>query len=195
MSRQTKPRSEPTAGFAYLIAGPDGLFKIGRSVKPDKRVRQIAPKRFDLRLLFAIPTANPESLEGWLHQAFAHRRVKGEWFRLTEEEVALMRSIPSADSPADLPAAVLALRQVNEADGFTWGEKCDATGVPSHGRKQINVRVDAATEELIERLKPAVAAALGVDITATDLVRLGMQAMAKQYLPPPETDKKGGKKS
>lgn len=63
-------------------------------------------------------------------------------------------------------------------------------------RKQINVRVDGATEELIEKLKPAVGAAIGIDVTVTDLVRLGMAELAKRYLPPDveKAGAKGGKK-
>lgn len=62
-------------------------------------------------------------------------------------------------------------------------------------RKQINVRVDVATEELIERLKPAVSAAIGIDVTVTDLVRLGMLELAKRHLPAEVEKPKGGKKS
>lgn len=68
-------------------------------------------------------------LEKYLHQAFSHRRVKLEWFRLTEEDVKLIRSITAADGVDDLPSAIAAQHTINEANGFGWGERDDAAEV------------------------------------------------------------------
>lgn len=51
-------------------------------------------------------------------------------------------------------------------------------------RKQLNVRVDDETEDLVEQLLPAVTAALGVKVSQSDLFRLGMKELAAKYLPP-----------
>lgn len=65
-------------------------------------------------------------------------------------------------------------------------------------RKQINVRVDEATETLIAQLQPAVTAAIGLDVSLSDLIRLGMQELARKYLPagdpPSAPDKPKGKR-
>ena len=53
-------------------------------------------------------------------------------------------------------------------------------------RKQINVRADAETEELMNRLIPAVSAAIGLKVNQSDLFRLGLIALRKQYLPEDE---------
>lgn len=59
-------------------------------------------------------------------------------------------------------------------------------------RKQLNVRVDDATDDLIERLRPAVSAAIGLEVSLADLVRLGMLELAKKYPPhPPEPRPEG----
>lgn len=50
-------------------------------------------------------------------------------------------------------------------------------------RKQINVRVDDETEELMRALVPAVSAAIGLSIGQSDLFRLGLLELKKKYLP------------
>jgi hypothetical protein len=49
-------------------------------------------------------------------------------------------------------------------------------------RKQINVRVEPDTELLIERLIPAVRSRLGLPISQSDLIRLALQSLAREYL-------------
>jgi hypothetical protein len=50
-------------------------------------------------------------------------------------------------------------------------------------RKQINVRADAETEALMIRLIPVISAAIGLKVNQSDLFRLGLIALRKQYLP------------
>lgn len=48
-------------------------------------------------------------------------------------------------------------------------------------RRQLNVRVDDETERRIARLLPLVTAAVGIQVTVTDLVRLGMIELERKY--------------
>jgi len=50
-------------------------------------------------------------------------------------------------------------------------------------RKQINVRLDQETEKRVERLLPAVTAALGIKVSQSDLFRLGMIELERKFLP------------
>lgn len=59
-------------------------------------------------------------------------------------------------------------------------------------RKQLNVRIDAATDDLIERLRPAVSAGIGLDVSLAELVKLGMLELAKKYPPAPATQSPEG---
>lgn len=52
-------------------------------------------------------------------------------------------------------------------------------------RKQVNVRVDAATEDLMARLLPVVSAAIGIAVSQSDLFRLGLIELEKKFAPPP----------
>jgi hypothetical protein len=49
-------------------------------------------------------------------------------------------------------------------------------------RKQINVRVNDDTRALIEQLVPAVSAAIGLEVTFSDLFRLGLLELKGKYL-------------
>lgn len=194
MSHPPKTPTESAVGFAYLIAGPDGLFKIGHSASPEQRMRQIAPKRLALSLLVAIPTGDPAALEGWLHQAFSHRRVKGEWFLLTEEEVGLICSIPAANAMSDLPAAVLALRQVNESNRFVWGMQGEKVTVPSFGF--FNCRPEAEVWDDIDAVRELAAKLFPVRFSDSELLRLSVAALKRELQAKvAEMEKpKGGKK-
>ena len=51
-------------------------------------------------------------------------------------------------------------------------------------RKQFNVRADEETEARVERLLPMVKRALGLEVTISDLFRLGMIELERRYGPP-----------
>lgn len=60
-------------------------------------------------------------------------------------------------------------------------------------KKQMNFRADVQTRESIEQLIPVVSAALGIEVTLSDIMRLGVQSLKKQYLGEPKN--KPGKSS
>jgi hypothetical protein len=98
------------------LAGPiDGAYKIGHSRNPESRVTGLNLP-VEPALLATVTTSRKGWLEAYMHAAFSHRRTRGEWFRLTDEEVALVCSVSHADTPDDLPAAVVALHDANERE-------------------------------------------------------------------------------
>lgn len=60
-------------------------------------------------------------------------------------------------------------------------------------RKQLNIRLDAETEDRVERLLLAVSASLGLKVSQSDLFRLGMIELEKKF-PTEPAAKKGAKK-
>lgn len=79
------------ACYVYLMVDTsNGYHKIGISNRPDYRektlqsekptIERICAKQFPSRLI-------AQAIESALHTAFAAKRVRGEWFNLTEEEV------------------------------------------------------------------------------------------------------------
>lgn len=87
------PVFEPS-GYVYLLRAHDGLYKIGHTANPDNRLRT-----FEVRLPFfveyehLIPCENRLKAEATLHSRYAAQRVHGEWFRLTDTQVAEIKAI------------------------------------------------------------------------------------------------------
>jgi hypothetical protein len=74
-------------GYVYLLQLGD-IYKIGMSTKPRRRSRQIGAP-----LIHKIAVADMEEAEAALHRRFKNKRVRGEWFRLTPEDVTWIKSI------------------------------------------------------------------------------------------------------
>jgi hypothetical protein len=84
----------------YLIA-LDGLHKIGFSADPSERLPQVAPGG---RIVHHFPSSLPHQVERALHRRFDHCHVRGEWFRLSDDEVDLICRLARTDAADDLPA-------------------------------------------------------------------------------------------
>lgn len=131
---------EPSPGYVYMVRDPNShMVKIGRSVNPLARLLQIAPRRSGLELVSYIATADNVWLEGFMHEAFAHCRVRGEWFMPTVDEVKLFTSIVEADDIDALPSQIVAQRVLNEANGFQWGKMDKTANPPSHGKRMVGI--------------------------------------------------------
>ncbi len=79
------------AGFVYLLR-LGKYYKIGRSVCAEKRayeVQLVLPE--ELKLVHKIMTDDPVGIEAYWHSRFAYRRLRGEWFNLTAEDVRVFR--------------------------------------------------------------------------------------------------------
>ncbi len=78
-------------GAVYLLShGPH--YKIGCSRQPDERIaelRLMLPPQ--THLTHIIKTDDPHGVESYWHRRFAEKRVQGEWFRLTRQDVAAFR--------------------------------------------------------------------------------------------------------
>lgn len=78
----------PQVGYVYFLKGDD-FCKIGRTVDLDSRITTIRPKLpFETELALVIETDDPTALEIALHDRFAAKRANGEWFALTDEDIA-----------------------------------------------------------------------------------------------------------
>jgi hypothetical protein len=85
------PRPEEAShdGFVYFVRVRDSLdVKIGYSKDPVKRLQQLqtgCPTELDLEQVFFTTTAFAS--EQYLHQELNDHHVRGEWFKLTQEQV------------------------------------------------------------------------------------------------------------
>ena len=63
-------------------------YKIGRSDEVEKRVKQIStimPETVELE--HTIRTDDPVGIEAYWHRRFEEKRARGEWFRLSRNDV------------------------------------------------------------------------------------------------------------
>lgn len=89
-----KPKPKPSPdGYVYILqAGP--FYKIGKARDVDKRLAKFTPKLpFEVRLIHTIATDNARELESYLHRMFKAKRTNGEWFALSEEDVAWLKTL------------------------------------------------------------------------------------------------------
>jgi hypothetical protein len=72
--------------FVYIMEDRrNGTFKIGRSKTPGKRERTLQSEVPEVVLRFSVPA--DENDERRLHERFDPKRMRGEWFNLTADEL------------------------------------------------------------------------------------------------------------
>jgi len=94
--RETYKKQSINGGRIYLVASPDGYYKIGKTRKLTERLRSFGLQLpFPVRLLVEIETDDIHQLERNLHTKFAHCRTNGEWFKLSDDDVTWFQSLPA----------------------------------------------------------------------------------------------------
>ena len=82
-----KPRK--IKGFVYLLQADNGFIKIGRTINVKNRMRMLSVQLpYKTKILGVIETDDCVGLEEKLHLEYKDKRVNGEWFRLTKDEIA-----------------------------------------------------------------------------------------------------------
>lgn len=77
--------------FVYLMEDlRNGHFKIGRSATPARRERTLQSEVPQIVLRISVPA--DENHERELHEHFAHKRLRGEWFALSSDDLVWLVS-------------------------------------------------------------------------------------------------------
>jgi hypothetical protein len=84
------PRSETVDQYENVYLMKFGqYYKIGRSNSAGRREYELQTKLpGKVRTIHAIRTNDPVGIEAYWHKRFADKRVNGEWFRLSPEDVS-----------------------------------------------------------------------------------------------------------
>lgn len=86
-------------GTVYVIQDIDvtGYCKIGKTNKPADRIGHFDTMLpFNVNVLHIMPSKDCTALETMLHRRFADKRVRGEWFKLTADDIAWIKQIEAA---------------------------------------------------------------------------------------------------
>lgn len=96
-AQREERRKRKAPGFVYLIRSEVGYYKIGRTVNPDDRIRTFSVRLpFRVEYEHLIKCEDQRALEKQLHTKFADKRIDGEWFELTPDDVAYIKSLGGA---------------------------------------------------------------------------------------------------
>ena len=92
LSEGQKARNEATRHKkrvkVYLIRAENGLVKIGKTANIESRFSTLNhASPIDLELVHVFDTLFGDELEEELHALYDDRRIKGEWFRLSDQDV------------------------------------------------------------------------------------------------------------
>jgi hypothetical protein len=149
--------------FIYVMSF-GGYFKIGRSKDAQVRLRQIVAVKFPespvLRLVVAVSDA--AKAEKALHLKYGDRRVSGEWFRLTDEDLSEIEvftrsgtyliAVPKPAKPRTVSVKVVKDSRIPEKprQPTQWNRKIDLAPKPSLKElprllREMTKEIDAVT--------------------------------------------------
>ena len=88
-------KKNTTAGVVYLLKIKDKKqYKIGVTTNLNKRLDQISPKMpFEIKVEHQIEHGDIYGLEEKLHDKFKDKRIKGEWFKLDDDDVSYIKNM------------------------------------------------------------------------------------------------------
>jgi hypothetical protein len=82
--------------YVYLLQYPTGECKIGLTSSPNSRLSNFQTScPYHLEFIALIKTHGASSLEHSLHIKFAAKRLRGEWFNLSEEDIDYIKGLQS----------------------------------------------------------------------------------------------------
>lgn len=80
-----KEKKDKRTNIYLMVDHNTGFYKIGRSKSPLKREKTLQSEKPTIELIAHWESV--ESHENWLHQKFENKRIRGEWFALSQEDV------------------------------------------------------------------------------------------------------------
>lgn len=95
--RNAKKSTNP--GYVYLLLAESGHYKIGRTSDPENRAKTFGVKLpFRVEYECVIKTNEMVGLEKELHKKFDAKRIDGEWFALSNDDVEYIKSLAGTKS-------------------------------------------------------------------------------------------------
>lgn len=85
---ESQKQAAPKKLYVYLMTNTrNGYTKIGVSNNPKHRERTLQSEEPEVELIFKRKVINAYRLEKELHEYYSDKRIRGEWFDLTHEQI------------------------------------------------------------------------------------------------------------
>ena len=112
--KKTKPKL-----YIIGLSGVESIYKIGISVNPHRRLKQLQTGcPFLLKLMWTMGVPNAQEMEKRLHMCLKASHVSGEWYKIDGDVVGLVTSLlPQLVGQEYDPTVVMA--RVTQADNPT----------------------------------------------------------------------------
>lgn len=82
-------------GYVYVLKSDSGHYKIGKTINPNNRLATFEVELpIEVHYLVLIKTYNYHRLETLFHHQYRHKRIYGEWFDLTRNDLLFLESFP-----------------------------------------------------------------------------------------------------
>jgi len=87
-----KIKNKSKAGFVYLLKGENGKYKIGCSINPERRCKELCLSSCENhKLVHTITSDDMYALEKMCHTIFKDKKSHSEWFNLSDTDVSLFK--------------------------------------------------------------------------------------------------------
>jgi hypothetical protein len=101
--QHSEGRGDKTYAYVYIMGMGDGLFKVGWTFNVQQRLKEFLTSNPLVKLVHAEHVTDARRREKFLHDRFNSKWVAGEWFRLTDEDVAGAKEYLASLAPPLLP--------------------------------------------------------------------------------------------
>lgn len=89
---QQRQQRRKAQGYVYLLASKHG-YKIGKTRRPSQRLTALPTLLpFETKRIFCQQYRDYHSIEHELHEHFQDKHLNGEWFELTAQDIAFVKS-------------------------------------------------------------------------------------------------------
>lgn len=82
-------------GYVYLLKDDNDNYKIGLTKNLESRMKSFTSLPYKIELIHYFESNNMSSDERKLHNKFSDKRISGEWFKLSTEDVEYIKNIES----------------------------------------------------------------------------------------------------
>lgn len=96
VAKANKNRALTKVGYIYLLSSDNGKYKIGKTTDVERRLNEhlrIHPLK--LNVLHVVKVREYSKCERYLLNHFSNKRLQGEWFDLTKDDISWIRSLRS----------------------------------------------------------------------------------------------------